>query len=413
MRTLVMMCLFASMAAQAQISSALFRHHYIARELPGTPLGAGASALADFDKDGDLDFSVYNRRDGKLYWFEQTAKDSWTRHLAGEFRISQLGCVPLDVDADGWIDIVVGGYWFRNTGRARTEPFVRYTYDSKIQYEIHDIVIADIDGDGRNDLTVLGDRDGCFWYSIPPKPAQDADWPRTTITLDVLNARVDTHAGIHPAGIGDLDGDGDADVFVTDRWYENAGAGQKWIERRLLFGKRGPWGFSARSWIKDLNGDGANDIVVVDCDGQNSGVAWLENNGRKPPEFRARYLANRAPGTRGSFHSMRLADFDGDGDDDILVVEQEDPYILPLGATPRWFIWENLTVGRDVRFEERVILDQRLGGHDVYVGDIDGDGDLDIASKIWSVWKDNSNGGQVHIDWLENLSKSKPAAPPR
>ncbi len=225
MRPLVLLCVFASLPAPAQISSALFRHHYIAREIPGKPLGVGASALADFDKDGDLDFAAYNRSDGKFYWYEQITKDQWTPHLAGEFRISQLGCATMDVDGDGWVDIIIGGYWFRNTGRPRTEPFTRFTYDSKILREIHDIVVADIDGDGRKDLAVLGDRDGCFWYVIPPNPAQDADWPRTTITLEVLNDRADTHAGIHPAGIGDLDGDGDADVFVTDRWYENAGAG--------------------------------------------------------------------------------------------------------------------------------------------------------------------------------------------
>jgi hypothetical protein len=55
-----------------------------------------------------------------------------------------------------------------------------------------------------------------------------------------------------------------------------------------------------------------------------------------------------------------------------------------------------------------VILDARLGGHDVMVGDIDGDGDIDIASKIWSVWKENGNEGRVHVDWLENLSGRKP-----
>jgi hypothetical protein len=144
---------------------------------------------------------------------------------------------------------------------------------------------------------------------------------------------------------------------------------------------------------------------VTDSDGQNSGVAWLENDGRKPPQFAARYLANRAPGTRGSFHSLRVADFDRDGDQDILVVEQEDPSILPLGATPRWFVWENVSQGRDVRFEERVVLDARIGGHDAFVADLDGDGDLDIVSKVWRVWSGNANGGKVHADWLENLSR--------
>jgi hypothetical protein len=56
-----------------------------------------------------------------------------------------------------------------------------------------------------------------------------------------------------------------------------------------------------------------------------------------------------------------------------------------------------------------VILDQRLGGHDAWIGDIDGDGDIDIAAKIWSVWSGNSNGGRVHVDWMENLTqRAKP-----
>jgi hypothetical protein len=210
---------------------------------------------------------------------------------------------------------------------------------------------------------------------------------------------VDIHSGFYPGGVGDLDKDGDPDIFLADRWMENAAGGERWTAHRVFFGKRGPWGFSSRSIILDLDRDGDGDIVATDSDGQNSAAAWLENTGKG---FTARYLANKAAGTRGSFHSLRLADFDGDGDQDILTAEQEDPSILPVGATPRWFIWENLGQGR---FEERVILDSRLGGHDLWTGDVDGDGDIDIVSKIWRVWPGNGNNGRVHVDWLENLSK--------
>lgn len=51
------------------------------------------------------------------------------------------------------------------------------------------------------------------------------------------------------------------------------------------------------------------------------------------------------------------------------------------------------------------MLDQQVGGHDLWVGDVDGDGDIDIVSKIWSVWRENGNGGKVHLDWMENLTK--------
>ncbi len=403
-RILVLLVTFCA-AALADVTASSFRHHFIAREMPGPAVGIGGSTLVDLDRDGDLDFGVVNRADKKLYWFEQKSKTDWARHLIGELPVAQLGCATMDVDSDGWPDLITGGYWFRNTGNPTEQPFERFLYDSSIGSEIHDIVAADIDQDGKLDIVAMGDGEGCFWYSVPKEPSRDGSWTKVTITMDVLNDRVDIHSGFYPAGVADLDGDGDADIFLADRWMENLAGGKQWTAHRVFFGRRGPWGFSTRSTIVDLDGDADMDIVVTDSDGQNCGVAWLENNGKKPPGFRTRYLANKAAGTRGSLHSLRLADFDGDGDQDILVIEQEDPSILPVGASPRWYIFENVSQGGSVGFEERVILDGRIGGHDAWVGDVDGDGDMDIVSKIWSVWSGNANNGRAHVDWLENLSR--------
>jgi hypothetical protein len=400
----ILASVLASGVLIGQMPSGMFRHHYIAREMPGGNVGFGTPALGDFDRDGDLDFAVSDRSDRGLYWFEYQAADHWVRHKAAQLEIGQLGSAVLDADGDGWPDIVIGGYWFRNSQQPQEKEFTRHTYDSRIQHEIHDLVAADIDGDGKLDIAALGDRDGVFWYKIPENPARNVDWPRTVITMKALNDQDDIHSGFFPGGIGDLDGDGDVDIVLPDRWLENQERGTKWVEHRLLFGRRGPWGLSARSGVVDLDGDGDLDIVIADSDGQNSGLAWLENRGGQPPSFAVHYFANRAPGTRGSFHSLHVADFNRNGRPDILVVEQEDPSILPLGATPRWFLWENLG-GPGVRFEERVILEGRLGGHDVQVGDVDGDGDLDIVSKIWRVWSGNANAGRVHVDYLENLTR--------
>lgn len=408
MRALIPVALLFVSIAGAQIGPATFRHHYIAREMPGQNVGFGSSALADLDKDGDLDFVVSNRGDPNLYWFENRGADQWVRHLVGEVSTRQLAGLAMDVDGDGWIDIVVGGEWFRNPQSPAKQPFIRYTYDAAIKTEIHELVAADIDGDGKQDVVALGDREGCFFYKVSANPTSTHEWTRQLVTDIVLDSKVDIHSGFSPGGVGDLDGDGDADIVLPDRWLENRDRGNRWVEHRWYFGRRGPWGFSSRSVIVDLNGDGHNDVVITDSDGQNSGIALLMNNPKAPGQFfRPTYLANRAPGTRGSFHSLRVADFDGDGDMDILTVEQEDPSILPLGATPRWFIFENVGSKTAPAFEERVILDQRLGGHDVHVGDVDGDGDIDIVSKIWAVWKGNGNDGKVHVDFLENMRVRK------
>ena len=57
------------------------------------------------------------------------------------------------------------------------------------------------------------------------------------------------------------------------------------------------------------------------------------------------------------------------------------------------------------QFAEGVILDARLGGRDVWIGDIGGDGDIDVGSKIWSRWTGNANAGRFYADWMENLTR--------
>jgi hypothetical protein len=110
-----------------------------------------------------------------------------------------------------------------------------------------------------------------------------------------------------------------------------------------------------------------------------------------------------APGIRGSFHSLAVGDFDGDGDQDVFTADQEDDSILSEGAPPRWYVWENISEDQRIEFVERVIFDGKLGGHDALVGDVDGDGDLDIFSKVWNLWPENGNSGREHGDFLENL----------
>lgn len=391
---------------QPKISAGLFRHHYITRDMPEDEgHGYGTPALADLDRDGDLDFVCCVMRD-KIYWFENRGREEWMRHTLADLPVeSTLGAASMDVDGDGWTDLVIGSFWFLNPQNPKEAPFITYKYDSN-RREIHDVVCADINGDGQPDVAVLGDRVGCYWYSIPDDPAQNTDWPRVSISDDVLVENDHIHGGFSPHGIADLDNDGDRDVVMPDRWYENRDRGLTWIRHRLPHGKRGMYGMSSRSWIIDIDRDGDNDIISADCDQINSSVALLENNGKSPPYFSAYYLPKVAPGTRGSFHSLAVADFDGDGDYDIFTGEQEDPYIPPSDAPPRCYLWENVDA-KAKKFKEHIIFDRRLGVHDVCIGDVDGDGDIDICSKIWHRWADNANRGFEHADFFENLSKNK------
>jgi hypothetical protein len=375
-----------------------FRHHFIDRTLPVTDKlvgDYGLTALVDLDRDGDLDFVLGGRpfSPSQLYWFEYQGPDRWVRHQVGTNYLSDVGLAALDVDGDGWPDLVCSGVWYKNPGKPRELPFERITFDENAA-GAHDIRAADIDGDGKADIVMMGDERtklaSLCWYSIPSDPRQP--WVRHPVGPPV-------HGAITPNGIADLDGDGDLDIIRADTWFENKdGKGIEWVpHKNIPMGRKGPYGICVRTAVADLDGDGKLEIVIADADIADSKVVVLKNGDGKGGQWIKTELPQSF--TYGSLHSLAVADFNGDGRPDIAVNEQEE--LLPPGReNPRWIIWEN--VG-DNHFVEHIIIDTKLGGHELQVGDVDGDGDIDICSKPWGLLPWNGEGGKMHVDFLENL----------
>ena len=107
--------------------------------------------------------------------------------------------------------------------------------------------------------------------------------------------------------------------------------------------------------------------------------------------------------------TINLADFNGDGRLDIFAGEQEDPDnwhngklpMKPKGLKPRGVIWINSGT-RVPTFVPHVIHEGNPGWHDASIGDVDGDGDVDIVSKIW-----NKDGPTYHADYWRNDTVSR------
>jgi hypothetical protein len=333
----------------------------------------------------------------RLYWFEFRNATNWVQHLVGTDYQSDVGLAALDVDGDGWTDLVCSGVWYRNTGRPASEPFERIVFATNAA-GAHDILAADIDGDSRPDLVMMGDErtqlKALAWFKIPADPRQP--WERHDIGPAV-------HGAITPGGVADLDGDGDLDVVRADTWFENKdGKGLVWVAHaNIPFGRVGPFGKCVRTAIVDVDGNGKKSVVMADADITDCRVVILGNEDGKGGRWSKTELPHSF--TYGSLHSLAVADLNGDGRPDILANEQEE--LLPPGReNPRWVVWENLGEGR---FAEHILLDQKLGGHELQVGDVDGDGDIDICSKAWGVRAWNGNGGRMHVDFLENFLKSR------
>lgn len=365
-----------------------FRHHYIDTELQGRSYGQ--TAVADVDGDGLPEF-IMGQRGGNIYWYDYQEPGQWTRYLLGTESPSDVGGCALDVDGDGWLDFVAGGAWYRNSRNPRLKPFQRFVFDKNLT-DVHDVVAADIDGDGKLEIITMSDKNNLRWYKIPADPTQP--WERHDIGPAV-------HAGV---SVGDIDGDGDLDIVRSNVWFENIhGDGSEWVEHPIgPCGGTSGWQANATlSAVCDINGDGHNDIVLADAEITGAKIVWMENLNGRGLTWKRHELPQGDDGARGAYHSLWVADFDGDGDLDIFSCEMEG---VMGDNPPRWFIWENVD-GKGEHFVEHVILNAGLGGHEAVVGDFDGDSDLDICSKLWSPWPGNANGGRMHVDFLENISK--------
>jgi hypothetical protein len=396
----LLLVLLAWLGLDTSAADFQFRHRFVDRNLPITTKGVGdygLTALVDIDNDGDLDFVLGGRpfQPSQLYWFEFQGPDRWVRHLVGTNYLSDVGLAALDVDRDGWVDLVCSGVWYRNTGRPREQAFERIVFDPHAA-GAHDTLVADIDHDTKTDIVMMGDArtelNALCWYSIPADPKQP--WTRHRIGPPV-------HGAITPNGVADLDGDGDLDVIRADTWFENKdGKGMEWVaHQNIPMGRKGPFGVCVRTALIDLDGDGQLEVVMADADIDDSKVVVLRNADGKGGNWETIRLPQSF--AYGSLHALAVADMNGDGKPDIISNEQEE--LLPAGRqNPRWVIWENLG---GLKFREDILLDTKLGGHELQAGDVDGDGDIDIVSKAWGPRPWNGNGGNMHVDYLENLLK--------
>lgn len=274
-----------------------------------------------------------------------------------------------DIDGDGDLDILVGYYdrivWYENLdgmGMFGVQRHINLDIDI-----MQAVALADLDGDGDLDaISGSSGDDKIAWYENLDGLGNFG--LEEIVSNSVLDSRDIT--------TGDLDADGDVDIISASWddtevvWFANNGSGI--FSSALTISSIA---FQARSVdVSDIDGDGDFDVVI----GARFKTTWHENNGT------------------GSFGPEQLiddfdqsdfvmeGDLDSDGDIDIIAARPDNNELS-------WF--ENLD-GNGGFSAEQVITGGLNNIRESYVADIDGDGDLDIVTAVWS---------QNEVSWYENL----------
>ena len=194
---------FAFSSGDKELEFTKWKHFTITPSLPGSSWGTGGIGVADFNRDGCPDVAVSRRETKTAYWFERKNDATWVRHTiaTSEHLERTLGTAALDMDQDGWVDVVFWGVWFKNPGKTSLQDnsWKAFSYDGGG----HDVIAADISGDDSLDLITYDGHVLC-WFD-----------PATNLSKVVILDGRDDHGGIAPHGVGDLNGDGQDDFAVV------------------------------------------------------------------------------------------------------------------------------------------------------------------------------------------------------
>jgi len=280
-------------------------------------------AAGDIDGNGLLDLALCGRN-GKMVWLENKGKATeWKQHLTGQVDKMECGGSLYDLTGNGYLDIINGSdwrldeiYWWENPG-IPGEKWMKRMIAKTGNNQFHDTIIGDVTGDGVISLAFTNQFGGTNIYRLPlPQDPRVSPWPNLeVIATGKTEPNPHRNEGVQP-------------------------------EEGLAVG--------------DVDGDGKNEVVC--------GTHWYKyiDKGWQGHRFAAGYITTK----------VAIGDIDGDGRNEI-VLSEGDPCVYGRiqGGKLAWFKPKS-----DITemWNEHVLADGLLDAHTLQLGDICGNGYLDI-----------------------------------
>lgn len=318
----------------------------------------GEVQFADVDNDDDLDLiaAASHWHQSKIYFNDGNGDFSVSRNF-GSGSDNAVSMAVGDFDNDGDLDIALG-QWDDQNDIYLNDGAGNFSFHAHFDIAgySYSMVASDVDSDGDLDLVVANQGE------------------QSTVYRNNGNANFSKSDNLGPSNwrgrglaVGDMDSDGDLDIVLghstaTELPYLflNDGSGHFPISRTV-----GTDLANTNSLVTgDLDGDGDLDLAIGNIKGEPSFVLFNDGTGRFP------ITRTFESGTDiDEIHSLALGDVDADGDLDL------------LASSGSWRTGQSKLHYNDGSgyFDSSWHLGGQTNTEVVAFGDIDNDGDLDIA----------------------------------
>ncbi len=238
------------------------------------------------------------------FWYE--GPSFRRRHLIGNLPrhdeyYDDFSTIPLDVNADGRMDFVTGG-WFGATLRWVENPGKKGN-----RWPVHEIAKVgnvetvrawDVDGDGTLEI-------------VPNNPNHPLKYLKLTAPGQFTTIQIAPKQG-HGLGFGDVNADGRGDFILSDGWLEapaNRATGSWTLHPEFSLGSA-----SVPIIVADVNGDRLNDLIVGQ--GHDYGLHWYEQT--RSTTGQRGWTKHLIDDKNSQYHCLEWTDLTGDGRPELL-----------------------------------------------------------------------------------------------